>query len=209
MEAASTSNLRVVGAECEWPEVVPTSQQADMAIEAIIADIEELYLPYRGQAGYGTERAILPEPAHVPHRENDAEHTWNVENVIQMLWHNRELFGLKFPESFSIEKALQYAHVHDMVEIKARDVDTLTQDAETIKQKKIKEEVAVNWLKKTIHRRWAADLWEEYDAKDTPEAQFVSDVDKVVGCAVITADGGRRWHDWEGESASLAFMSGR
>lgn len=186
----------------------PTNEQADLAIQYIFHDVADIYMKFRGAEGSGTERAILCEPEHVPRRENDAEHTWNLENTIQMLWYNRRSLGLVFPPGFSIADAVRFAHVHDIVEIHAPDVDTLSHNEQNVALKALRERASAAIIDRTRHNRWMSDIWKKYEKQDTPEAQFVSDIDKIVGTVMIAVDGGRRWHNWEGNSANLEYMTG-
>jgi 5'-deoxynucleotidase YfbR-like HD superfamily hydrolase len=167
------------------------------AIDEIIKDV---YLPFRGAEGFATERAVLIGEPNAVHRENDAEHSWHLAFTARVLWDLRDQLGLDFPEDFQIEKAIQYAVDHDVIEVWAGDVNAMTNDTNQVELKAEREEGAYQYV-----RRWhpklagMAERWKDYETKDSPEAQYISDLDKVIATRTIYLDGGRKWHDWEGE----------
>jgi hypothetical protein len=73
--------------------------------------------------GYGTERAVIVAPPHVPHRENDTEHSWFITEAALRLHENREMLRMPFPKGFSLLEFLKYSHGHDLGELRAPDVD--------------------------------------------------------------------------------------
>lgn len=169
------------------------------SIDMIDQIITNIYLPFRGQEGFGTERAIYVEPSHSRHKENDAEHSWHLALTVQALWDSREALGLQFPEDFEIAKAVQMAVTHDLMEIWAPDVDLATPHLELVQSKEDRERAAKEHAVKTYpFLGGIAVLWEEYEEKGTPEARFVSDVDKILGVRQIFLDGGKKWKNWEG-----------
>lgn len=184
-------------------------EQPARALAIIDQEVNGIYLPFRGAPGFGTERAILPEPPHVPHRENNAEHTFNVADIADYLWLEREEIGLKFNVDFDPYTMHSYALHHDKMEIVARDVDAMTLDATLLnyKEKRERAAAAILMLRYPALRK-GIEQWKEYEAKDTPEAQFVSDIDKLSPIRVICADGGRRWHDWNKVATSRSRMCG-
>jgi 5'-deoxynucleotidase YfbR-like HD superfamily hydrolase len=184
--------------------------KAQEALNVIDNIIKDVYLPFRGAEGYETERAILVEDPHVPHRENDAEHSWHIAFTLQVFWDNRAKLGINFPPNFNMQKALQFALKHDVVEIWADDVDAMTQDLNLINQKKDKEIAAHQLIKQEYpYLNGIADIWEEYEHKSSFEAQLVSDLDKIAATRMICLDGGNKWHDWEGYASTRQMMSER
>ncbi len=181
--------------------------KAETALSMIDGLITGVYLPFRGQQGYGTERATLAEASHMPHRENDAEHSWHVAQTALVLYQNRERLGLYLPKGFNLEKMLTYAIIHDVPEIRAPDVDAMSTDAKLIKNKSAKERAGALML--CLEMPFMADSieeWEDYEEKANYEACFVSDVDKIAGTRIICADGGKRWHKWGDSGTSMERM---
>jgi 5'-deoxynucleotidase YfbR-like HD superfamily hydrolase len=169
------------------------------AIELIDQIITQIYLPFRGQEGYCTERAIYIEPPYARHKENDAEHSWHLAFTVQALWDNCQDLGLYFHEDFDISKALMLAIVHDVPEIWSADVDLATPHQELVRFKHSREKAAMDNAREALpFLAGTAIRWERYENKDTAEARFVSDIDKILGVRQIYLDGGKRWRNWEG-----------
>lgn len=188
------------------PEGRPTIEgekiefQAEAALHIIDRIITEIYLPFRGAEGYETERAIFVENSNVPHKENDAEHTFHIGLTIDALYDNREELRLELPPDFDINKARLFAQKHDLPEIYSRDVDGTTKDTDALELKAERDLGAIALLRRNHpYLRATADICEEYDRKDTFEAQFVSDIDKIAATRVICLDGGNKWHNWKNE----------
>lgn len=192
------------------PESDVSEFQAKAALDVIDKVIKEVYLPFRGAPGYGTERAIFVEDPHVPHRENDAEHSWHIDLTLQVLWDNQEKLGIDFPPDFNMQKALQFAIKHDTIEIWAEDVDATTKNTSLLEHKAAREKAAHILMKeKYPYLNGIADIWEEYEQKSSFEAQIVSDIDKVAATRVICLDGGKKWHKWEGGQCTREEMCRR
>jgi 5'-deoxynucleotidase YfbR-like HD superfamily hydrolase len=172
---------------------------AKETLEVIDRIITDVYLPFRGAEGYKTERAILVEDPHVPHRENDAEHSWHVAFTLQVFWDNQEKLGINFPPNFDMQKALQFGIKHDIIEIWSEDVDGTTQDLNLLRYKKDREVAAHKLIKEQYpYLNGIADIWEEYENKSKFEAQLISDIDKIIATRIICLDGGKKWQNWDG-----------
>ena len=185
--------------EIKTDEIGGVNFNARLALEVIDEIITDIYLPFRGAEGYDTERAVLVAAPHVPHRENDAEHSWNVDITGQVLYDVRHDIGLEFPENFDINKASVLCAGHDLIEIESGDVEAMTPDPSVIALKSLRERIAArNLSEKHPNLRGVMQRWQEYERKDTPEAQYISDVDKILACRMIFIDGGKKWHEWNG-----------
>lgn len=183
---------------------------APLAMQAMDEIITNIYLPFRGAEGYGTERAILVAPPHIHHRENDAEHSWSIAFTSLVYYDMRQELGLELPNDFNIDTAVSMAVIHDLPEIHARDVDAMTQNGNLIFLKAAREQAAFAHFMETypnLHE--VMGRWKKYDRKDTPEAQFISDLDKVFATRTIFLDGGKKWHGWEGYKTAREDMSNR
>lgn len=170
-----------------------------LALQAIDEIITEIYLPFRGAQGYETERAVLVAPANAPHRENDAEHSWSVGITAQVLHDIRDEIGLEFPEYFDINLAAALSEIHDLPEIDSGDVEAMNPDPSVIALKSLRERLAVRRIVAAHpNLRGVMERWQGYERKDTPEAQYISDIDKIMACRMIFLDGGKKWHEWNG-----------
>lgn len=188
-------------------EVGVRFQDARAAMGVIDEIIQDIYLPFRGAEGYGTERAVLVAKPHVHHRENDAEHSWHLAFTSRVIWDLREELGIIFPDDFDMGLATQYAIDHDVVEIWAGDVNALTMDANLIELKQEREAAALDRLTSLYPNLGGLALrLNAYEKRESAEAQYVSDLDKIIATRTIFLDGGKKWHDWEGQYSTKAHM---
>jgi 5'-deoxynucleotidase YfbR-like HD superfamily hydrolase len=184
--------------------------RAETVLQTMKDVITDIYWPFRGQAGYKTERAIFVAPPHVPHRENNAEHSWHNAITVQAIWDNREELGIVFPNGYSVAKAVQLAHAHDFMEIPSGDVDAMTRDMGLLAAKDAKEWAAYEAFKASHPRyRGIAELWAEAKRNESYEARWNHDIDKTVSTLNICLDGGKKWHNWEGYTTSREVMCAR
>ena len=108
------------------------------------------------------------------HRENDAEHSYQVAISCWVLNHDRKL-GL------SDEKILKMALVHDLVEVYAGDVDAHGASKKKHLNKKEQEQKALKKIQtKFPELTELTNMITEYDKKDSKESKFVSIVDKIT-----------------------------
>lgn len=182
---------------------------APAALQIVDRVIENVYMPFRGQVGFETERATLVRPRHVDHMENDAEHSWHTALMLDIFWSNKGQLNLNFPDNFDVGKALRFAMIHDLPEIYGRDIDAVTPNAE-LKAGKVEEEhIAMNGLAMQLpFMRQITTSWKEYDRKDTPEAEFINDIDKNIATRLICHDGGEKWKRWK-DSTGLEYSTPR
>lgn len=183
------------------------SRGAMNMIDEVITDI---YLPFRGAEGYKTERAILVNPPHAEHRENDAEHSWSIALMALALYDNREKLNLEFPEDFDIERAVVQAIVHDVIEIKSGDVDAMTRDPNLLALKALKEQAGLRRFMRD-HPNLAGIMarWQVYEERDQIEDRFISDIDKIFATRMIYVDEGKKWHGFDGYKTAREDMSSR
>lgn len=168
---------------------------------------KDIYLPLRGPEGIETERAIICAPEHVPHRENDIEHSGHLTLVATQLWRQRQRLGIEFPLTFNPYRTVELIASHEIPEIIAGDVCSMEQNVVVKALKARRERAAADIMRlKRPHLGPMIDDWEEYEAKETIEARFAHDIDKLCPILVICATGGERWHDWEGKPTTREFM---
>lgn len=127
---------------------------------------------------------------HVPgqnRRENNVEHSY----VLAMLaWYILSRDKL----SLDLNRVIQYALVHDLVEVYAGDTNLFDMEARKTKHKRemharcklIDTFPEFPDLHKTIER---------YERQDDPEARFVKALDKIHPMLVTYVDGGRTWRE--------------
>lgn len=121
-------------------------------------------------------------------RENDAEHSYQLAMIAWYLL-EKETLDLKR------DLVLEYALVHDLVEVYAGDT-AFYKRTDTPEDKEAKEAKALKELEeefpqlKSIHRRIS-----EYEAKETEESRFVYALDKLIPILNVYLDDGRDWKE--------------
>lgn len=124
-------------------------------------------------------------------RENDAEHCWHMA-LVAMVLHGE----LEDPASVDLGKALRLILVHDLVEIEAG--DTYAYDDAAIEGQEEREQRAADRIFGLLPDDLGAemrDLWEEFEARETPEARFAKACDNFQGFMQNVISGGRAWRE--------------
>ncbi|WLD93925.1 HD domain-containing protein [Alkalihalobacillus sp. AL-G] len=125
-------------------------------------------------------------------RENDAEHSWHLAMMALTL------------EEYANEKNINLLHVikmlliHDLVEIDAG--DTFAYDNKGYEDKDEREREAADRIFNLLPENQAAhifDLWEEFEARETPEARFAAALDRLQPMLLNSITKGASWqkHD--------------
>jgi putative hydrolase of HD superfamily len=106
-------------------------------------------------------------------RENDAEHSWHLAMSVMVLAEYAD-------ESIDVRRTLELVLLHDLVEIHAG--DTPLYDADMTSSQAEREtaaaEVLFGLLPEDQAERFRA-LWDEFEARDTPEARFAKAMDRL------------------------------
>ncbi len=122
-------------------------------------------------------------------RENSAEHSWHVAVMALLL-------AEYAAEPVDVSRVVQMLLVHDLVEIDAG--DTPVYDVEGTKTKAAREQAAADRLFGLLapdqSREFRA-LWEEFEARATPEAKFAAALDRVQPITHNFYTQGRAWQE--------------
>lgn len=121
--------------------------------------------------------------------ENDAEHMWHLAMFVLVL---AEHAG----EPIDATKVLKMVLVHDIVEIDAGDVFVYDEAARA--GKAAAELAAAERLYGLLPPDQGAELrglWEEFEAKATPEARFAAAVDRLQPLLLNITTEGRSWKE--------------
>jgi putative hydrolase of HD superfamily len=120
-------------------------------------------------------------------RENSAEHSWHLALFALVLAEHAD-------EPVDAVKVITMLLLHDLVEIDAGDV--FLYDEALRAQKEVEERAAAE----RIFGLLSADqgeplkaLWEEFEARETPEARFASAVDRLQPLLLNIEGGGEPW----------------
>jgi putative hydrolase of HD superfamily len=105
-------------------------------------------------------------------RENDAEHSWHLALMVMTLAEYAD-------EPIDVGHTIKLVVVHDLVEIYAG--DTPIYDTELARSQQDREEAAADRLFGILPEdsgRALRALWDEFEARETPEARFAKAVDR-------------------------------
>ncbi|MGW4378733.1 HD domain-containing protein [Kitasatospora sp. NPDC004531] len=106
-------------------------------------------------------------------RENDAEHSWHLAMMVTVLAEYAD-------EPIDVGHTVQLVLLHDLVEIYAGDTP-LYDTAAGVDQAE-RESVAADELFGLLPKdqaRWLRELWDEFEARRTPEARFAKAMDRL------------------------------
>jgi putative hydrolase of HD superfamily len=133
-------------------------------------------------------------------KENDAEHMWHLALFVLIL---AEHAG----EPIDVAKVLKMVLVHDIVEIDAG--DTYLYDEVAKATQEARESAAADRLYGLLPPDQGAELravWEEFEARESPEARFAAAVDRLQPVLLNLATDGRAWTE-HGMTADRVFAA--
>jgi putative hydrolase of HD superfamily len=117
--------------------------------------------------------------------ENDAEHAWHMSMAALILSEYAN-------EKIDSAKVMKMALIHDIVEIDPGDTYLYdTRADKTVEERKCAERV-FGLLPEDQGREFLA-LWEEFEAKETPEARFAGAMDRLGPLMQNFLDDGHAW----------------
>ena len=122
--------------------------------------------------------------------ENSAEHSWHVA-----------LYALILTEQarpdVEISRVIKMLLIHDLVEIDAGDAPIFGQyDAEKLADEEAKAARRIFGLLPADQASELLDLWNEFEAATTPDAQFAKSMDRFQPPNQNLASGGGSWKDY-------------
>lgn len=130
-------------------------------------------------------------------RENDVEHSWHLAIMAVLL---REYT----PVAVDLTKVMKMVLLHDLVEIDAG--DTFAYDAEAGFDKEEREKAAADRLYGLLPPDQEAEfraLWEEFEAKESPEAKFATCLDRMQPLLNNYHTEGGTWQTHDVRSAAV------
>jgi putative hydrolase of HD superfamily len=143
---------------------------------AFLAELDKLKLVLRRTSVMGQSRL-----------ENTAEHSWHLGVMATVLAEHA-------PGGVDVERAMSMVLVHDIVEIDAG--DTFAFDASAHHDKEEREQAAAGRLFGLLpddqHAHFRA-LWDEFEARETPEARFANALDRFQGLLQNVHNDGGTW----------------
>ncbi len=123
-------------------------------------------------------------------KENSAEHSWHIAIMAMVLSEYAPDGGV------DVNRVIQMLLVHDVVEIDAG--DTFCYDKSAVSGQHTREQAAARrlfgLLPEDIGRRFKA-LWDEFEARQTPEARLANALDRLQPILNNYHTGGKSWQD--------------
>lgn len=121
--------------------------------------------------------------------ENDSEHSWHLALMAMLLSEYAN-------EPVDVLHVVKMVLIHDAVEIDAG--DTYAYDDVGNATKRQREEAAADRIFNILPADQAVqmrDIWEEFEANETPEARFANALDRVQPIMLNDTTGGRAWRE--------------
>ena len=122
-------------------------------------------------------------------KENDAEHAWHLALMTLLLSEYAN-------EKIDVLKTMTMVLFHDVVEIDAG--DTYEYDEEGKKTQADREQKAAKRLYGLLPEDQGTKLkalWEEFEARNTPESRFAHTMDNLQPVILNAATGGKAWKE--------------
>lgn len=122
-------------------------------------------------------------------KETDTDHSWHLALMCALLAEHAA-------EPVDVTKTIVMVLIHDIVEIDAG--DTYAYDEEGNKSKRARETAAADRIFGLLpedQASWLRELWEEFEAMETPEARFANTLDRLQPVLLNDATGGIAWRE--------------
>jgi putative hydrolase of HD superfamily len=120
--------------------------------------------------------------------ENDAEHAWHLAVMAVILAEHADAGRIDIP------KVVKIVLIHDIVEIDAD--DTFLYDSSLREEKRESEARAAERIFGLLPDEQYTELralWDEFEARETPEAKFAASLDRFEPCLQNAATKGHAW----------------
>ena len=120
--------------------------------------------------------------------ENDAEHSWHLCLIVITLAEHAN------GPQLDVLRVLKMLIIHDLVEIDAG--DTFAYDVKAMADQHAREAVAADRIFGLLPPDQAAEvraLWDEFEARETPEAKFAAAVDRFQPMLLNVRTQGHAW----------------
>ena len=165
-------------------------QRLQQQIEFIM-EIDKLKQIYRRSFITGGER-----------HETDAEHSWHLAVMAMLLAEHVDNHAV------DILKVVSMLLIHDIVEIDAG--DTYCYDAQGKQDQAAREEAAADRLFGLLPSEQGSafrDLWEEFEARESPEARFAAVLDRLQPLLLQYVTEGKSWRIHDIDSSQVRERS--
>lgn len=136
-------------------------------------------------------------------KETDAEHAWHL--ALMCL-----IFSEYANEPIDVAKTVLMVLTHDLVEIDAG--DTYAYDVQGNRSKRSRELKAADRIYGLLPEEQGAylrELWDEFEAMETPESKFANTLDKIQPVLLADRAGGRSWTEHEVRESQILGRNAR
>ena len=130
-------------------------------------------------------------------KENDAEHSWHIALMAYLLQEYSE-------KPIDVSKVMLMVLIHDLVEIDAG--DTYAYDAAGAETKRQREEAAADRIFGLLPEdqgRFFRELWEEFEAYETPEGKYAHLLDNFQPLLLNDVSGGLSWKEHQVKKSQI------
>ncbi len=130
-------------------------------------------------------------------KENDAEHSWHIALMAYLLQEYSE-------KPVDVSKVMLMVLIHDLVEIDAG--DTYAYDAAGAETKRQREEAAADRIFGLLPEdqgRFFRELWEEFEAYETPEGKYAHLLDNFQPLLLNDVSGGLSWKEHQVKKSQI------
>ena len=136
-------------------------------------------------------------------KETDAEHAWHLAMMCVILSEYAN-------EPVDVSRTIMMLLVHDLVEIDAG--DTYAYDAAGNATKRQREEKAAERIYGLLPKEQGSmlrELWEEFEAMETPEAKFANALDKIQPVLLTDQAQGKSWREHQIRQSQIMQRNAR
>lgn len=122
-------------------------------------------------------------------KEDDAQHQWHFAVMALILAEHA-------PEPIDVGRVVAMGLLHDVVEIDAGDVFVYDESAKA--EKAVREQAAADRIFNLLppdQARYVRDLWDEFEARETPEARFAAAIDRTQALLQNLRTDGAAWRE--------------
>ena len=120
--------------------------------------------------------------------ENTAEHSWHAATSAMILAPYAD-------ENVDIDRVIRMLLIHDLIEIEAGDFFAYADPEVLAKQEQLEleaAEVVFKQISSPRDKEWRA-LWDEFEARITPDAKFAKAIDRLLPIFSNIYNGGQHW----------------
>lgn len=122
-------------------------------------------------------------------KENDAEHSWHLALMTALLSEYAK-------EKIDVQKTMVMVLIHDIVEIDAGDTYAYDEAGNlTKREREVKAADRIFNILPTDQAKEMRDLWEEFEACETPEAKFAHTMDNLQPILLNDKTKGKSWRE--------------